>query len=162
MWLWFYKVYVIVTQVITCRGLRVLSNSKLKHPFLYFVLKYILYRIISTVHLWNQKWHRGLEQVLSFPVVVSDWKSDQFLSSYGHLCEKCRLFTKIAPSLRQMDQFSIRNHHWKAKNLCFRAIKIGVCALIRACAFIGDNTVFFYNIKLSSSPYHYFMFSQVK
>ena len=33
-------------------------------------------------------WSRCLEHVLGFPTVVSDWKSDYFWPSYGHLCKK--------------------------------------------------------------------------
>ncbi len=35
-----------------------------------------------------------LEQVLSFPRVVSDWKTDYFWQSYGHLPKKCLNFHK--------------------------------------------------------------------
>ena len=48
----------------------------------------IKYRIIANKLLATSQWFIGLEQVLSFPTVVLDWKSDYFWRSYGHLCKK--------------------------------------------------------------------------
>ncbi len=52
------------------------------------------YNIIAnnrTMYLWST----GLEEAPSFLTVVSDWKSDYFWQSYGHLSKRCFNFDKI-------------------------------------------------------------------
>ena len=89
----------------------------------------------------TSQWSIGLEQVHSFPTVVSDWKSDYFWRSYGHLCKKMFEVLQNWPYLCQKwSDFQSETTVGKPRTSPISSQKHGG-ALIRAGALNGDNTV---------------------
>ena len=107
-------------------------------------------------------WSRCLELVLSFPTLVSDWKSDYFWPSYGHLCKKCSNFYKKRLYLcKKWSDFQSETTVGKLWMSPFSSQKHGG-ALIRAGALNGDNTVLVILYSVPFFPLHFEKWSNIK